>query len=93
MSEEEAEEEKETRADDFIDDEGWFWIGVYHLVSFWMCEDNATGEELSTSDKSWGGKRRPVHMGTSFPVEGCGNPECKAMNHGFTLDEDVAGGE
>ena len=73
----EEEEETVTRADDFIDDEGWFWIGVFHLVSFWVCEDNAAWEELSTSDKSWDGKRRPVHRGTSFPVEGRGDPECK----------------
>lgn len=92
---EDMSEEKEemTRADDFINDEGWFWIGVFHLVSFWMCEDNAAVEELSTSDKSWGNIRRPVHAGTSFPAEGCGDPKCRAMNHGFTVDEDVAGGE
>jgi hypothetical protein len=87
------EEEKMTKAEDFIDVEGWFWVGVFNLVSFWMCEDNAAVEELSTSDKSWGGKRRPVHVSTSFPLEGCGDAECRAMNHGFTLDEDVAGGE
>lgn len=90
MSEEEV-EEKETRADDFIDDEGWLWIGVFHLVSFWMCEDNAAGEELWTSDKSWGGKRRPVHVGTAFPVEGCGDAECRAVNHGFILEEGASG--
>lgn len=63
-------EEEMTRTDDFVDYEGWFWIGVFHLVSFWMCEDNAAVEELSTIDKSWSDKRRPVHVGTSFPVEG-----------------------
>ena len=88
-----SEEEEMTKAEDFIDVEGWFWVGVFNLVSFWMCEDNAAVEELSTSDKSWGGKRRPVYINTSFPVEGCGDAECRAMNHGFTLDEDVAGGE
>lgn len=93
IEEEEEEEEGMTRADNFIDDKGWFWIGVFHLVSLWMCEDNAAVEELSTSDKSWGGERRPVHAGTSFPVEGCGDPECRAMYHGFTLGEDVAGNE
>lgn len=91
MSEEE--EDLTTRADDFIDDVGWFWIGVFHLVSFWMCEDNAAGEELWTSDKSWGGKRRPIYLGTSVPVEGCGDSECRAVNHGFALGEDVVGGE
>ncbi|KAM0723275.1 hypothetical protein Q7P37_001476 [Cladosporium fusiforme] len=75
------EEEEMTRADDFIDDEGWFWIGVFNIVSSWMCEDNAAVKELSTSDKSWGGKRRPVHAGASFPVEGCGDPECTVVNH------------
>lgn len=90
MSEEEGEI---TRADDFIDDEGWFWIGVFHLVLFWMCEDNAAREDFWTINKSWDGKRRPVYVGTSFPVEGCGDSECRAVNHGFTLDEDVAGGE
>ena len=39
--EEEETEEKETRADDFIDHEGWSWIGVFQPVSFWVCEDNA----------------------------------------------------
>lgn len=59
MSDEEEEEEETemARADDFIDDEGWFWIDVIHLVSFWMCEHDSTVEELSTSEKSWGDRK------------------------------------
>ncbi|GAB7333606.1 hypothetical protein MBLNU13_g05174t1 [Cladosporium sp. NU13] len=67
MSDEEEEREEIIRADDFIGYEGWFWIGVFHLVSFWMCEDKAAVEELPTSDKYWGDKRRPVRVRTLFP--------------------------